>query len=398
MPASYNAIVFHGWTYLSEVEENPYLKLEGMSAEEYDLNKLSEVLRKLFPYATGEIILLGNGSDFARPQSSAPNLIKEWNKRHPDKKIRFSLPGEVFQAWEKQGKNIPTISADLNPLFQGTYCTRIDLKQQNRFLENYIEIAEKISACVPGADKDRIYRIEEAAEIMLYNQFHDIICGTLIDEAYQDSLSKYERARRLVNEVANSSLDEFMDVDLEVNKGLNLLVFNSIAKKREDVVLAKLSFSQDEVKGLTVIDKEGRDIPVQILEDKSVLRNGTPQNTEFSFILPAEAPPLGYNCYRIELSAQVIEIHTIKPIDENLITKSLAKTGAAVTVEEHTRFGGLFSAVSEVLGEMSPVPIEHVAIEDRFGESGTYEEVLKSCGLTVENIVKKAKLAVGRKR
>jgi len=98
------------------------------------------------------------------------------------------------------------------------------------------------------------------------------------------------------------------------------------------------------------------------------------------------------------INAQVIEIHTIKPIDDNLITQSAAQTGAVVTVEEHSRYGGLFSAVSEVIGETDPVPLEHVAIEDRFGESGTYEEILESCGLTVENIVKKAKRAMSRKK
>ncbi len=302
MPAGYNAIVFHGWTYLPPDEENPHLKLEGISAEEYDLDKLSRVLGKLSRYATGEIMLLGNGSDFARPQASAPNLIKEWNKRHPDKKITFALPGEVFRAWEEEGKNIPSISADLNPLFQGTYCTRIDLKQQNRFLENYIEIAEKLSACILKADKRVACRVEEATELMLYNQFHDIICGSLIDEAYQDSLGKYEQAKKLVKEAINLSMDEFMEIEKDGN--LDLLIFNSMAKKRTDVVVASLSFHQDGVKGVKITDGEGREIPVQILRSKSSLRNGIPQNTEFSFILLGEAPPLGYKCYRVELSTQ----------------------------------------------------------------------------------------------
>jgi transketolase len=73
------------------------------------------------------------------------------------------------------------------------------------------------------------------------------------------------------------------------------------------------------------------------------------------------------------------------------------KTGAVVTVEEHSRFGGLFSAVSETLAESQPVPIEYIAIEDRFGESGNYEEILQSCGLTADQIVKKVQLAVRRK-
>ena len=95
--------------------------------------------------------------------------------------------------------------------------------------------------------------------------------------------------------------------------------------------------------------------------------------------------------------AEIIEIHTLKPIDAPLLAASLSKTGAAVVVEEHTRFGGLFSAVAEVAGESKPVPIEHVAIEDRFGESGQYDEILAACGLTAEHVAERAKAAVGRK-
>ena len=95
--------------------------------------------------------------------------------------------------------------------------------------------------------------------------------------------------------------------------------------------------------------------------------------------------------------AEIIEIHTLKPIDAPLLAASLSKTGAAVVVEEHTRFGGLFSAVAEVAGETRPVPIEHVAIEDRFGESGEYDEILAACGLTAEHVAERAKAAVGRK-
>jgi len=97
------------------------------------------------------------------------------------------------------------------------------------------------------------------------------------------------------------------------------------------------------------------------------------------------------------ISAAVIEIHTLKPIDAELLASSASKTGAIVTVEEHTRYGGLYSAVVEMLSELKPVPVRHVAIEDRFGESGQYEEILAVCGLTVEHIVREAEIAVSSK-
>lgn len=99
-----------------------------------------------------------------------------------------------------------------------------------------------------------------------------------------------------------------------------------------------------------------------------------------------------------KITAEVVEIHTLKPFDDEIIVRSAQKTGALVTVEEHNRYGGLFSAVSEVLGIRCPVPVEYVAIEDRYGGSGQYEELLEDCGLTVPNIVKKAEIVVKRKR
>jgi transketolase len=98
------------------------------------------------------------------------------------------------------------------------------------------------------------------------------------------------------------------------------------------------------------------------------------------------------------IQAEVIEIHTLKPIDAELLAASMSKTGAVITAEEHNRHGGLFSAVAEVAGEMKPIPMEHVAIEDRFGESGQYDEIMAACGLTADHIVSKAKAAAARKR
>lgn len=91
------------------------------------------------------------------------------------------------------------------------------------------------------------------------------------------------------------------------------------------------------------------------------------------------------------IDARVINIHTIKPIDSELLIKAAKETGAVVTAEEHSIIGGLGSAVSEVLCEEMPVPVLKVGIEDTFGESGKPEQLLKAYGLTTEKIVEKAK-------
>ena len=98
------------------------------------------------------------------------------------------------------------------------------------------------------------------------------------------------------------------------------------------------------------------------------------------------------------ISARVINIHTIKPIDKDIIIDAAKKTGAIVTAEEHNVIGGLGSAVAEVLCEYAPVPMLRVGIEDKFGRSGKVPPLMEMYGLTVENLVAKAKAAIALKK
>ena len=98
------------------------------------------------------------------------------------------------------------------------------------------------------------------------------------------------------------------------------------------------------------------------------------------------------------ISARLIDIHTIKPIDKNLIMESAAKTGAFVTVEEHNIYGGLGSAVAEVASQNCPVPIKFVGVMDSFGKSGKPYQLLEEYGLTAQNIVANAKAAIAMKK
>jgi transketolase len=97
------------------------------------------------------------------------------------------------------------------------------------------------------------------------------------------------------------------------------------------------------------------------------------------------------------ISAEIINIHTIKPIDEEAILKSVAKTKCVVTCEEHNRFGGLGDAVAQVIIKNTPVPQEYVAVNDSFGESGTPDQLMTKYGLDTINIVEAAEKVLKRK-
>ena len=98
------------------------------------------------------------------------------------------------------------------------------------------------------------------------------------------------------------------------------------------------------------------------------------------------------------IEAEVINIHTIKPLDKELVVASAKKCGAVVTAEEHNVIGGLGSAVCDAVCEEVPVPVLKVGVEDLFGRSGKVPELLEIYGLTAENIAAKARLAISKKQ
>jgi transketolase len=97
------------------------------------------------------------------------------------------------------------------------------------------------------------------------------------------------------------------------------------------------------------------------------------------------------------ISARVVHIATIKPLDQDIIVKAAEETGAIVTAEEHSIIGGLGGAVAECLAEKHPTPVKRVGIHDRFGTSGKAEELMKYFGLTPEDLIEAAREVLTRK-
>lgn len=97
------------------------------------------------------------------------------------------------------------------------------------------------------------------------------------------------------------------------------------------------------------------------------------------------------------ISAEVIDVFSVKPFDKPTLLSSVAKTGCVVTCEEHSTVGGLGSAVADIIGENCPVPLERVGVRDAFGTSGEPDELLVEYGLDAASIAAKAKAAIARK-
>ncbi len=132
--------------------------------------------------------------------------------------------------------------------------------------------------------------------------------------------------------------------------------------------------------GKAVTLKEGSDV--------TIIATGLMVNEaiEASKVLEAEG-----------ISVELINMHTIKPLDKEAVIKAAKKTGCIVTAEEHNVIGGLGDAVCDAVCEEYPVPVVKLGVEDTFGKSGTAVELLHIFGLDAENIVKKAKIAISKK-
>ena len=110
-----------------------------------------------------------------------------------------------------------------------------------------------------------------------------------------------------------------------------------------------------------------------------------------------EAIQAGEQLAELGIDAEIINIHTIKPLDEEAVLKSVAKTGCVVTAEEHNRLGGLGDSIAQVLAKNNPTPQEYVAVNDSFGESGTPAQLMEKYGLNAANIVAAVQRVIKRK-
>lgn len=141
--------------------------------------------------------------------------------------------------------------------------------------------------------------------------------------------------------------------------------------------LAVPVFHNDDYKfeiGKGEVVKEGKDV--------TIIANG---------LMVAEAIEAGKELAEAGIDAEIINIATIKPLDEELVIASAKKTGKVITVEEHSIIGGLGEAVCSALAEKCPTPVKRIGVNDEFGHSGPAKDLLKQFGLSAENIVKVAK-------
>ena len=127
-----------------------------------------------------------------------------------------------------------------------------------------------------------------------------------------------------------------------------------------------------------------------------IVKDGTDVAIIANGLMVYEAIQAGEALAEAGINAMVINMATVKPLDEELVIAAAKKCGKVITAEEHTVIGGLGEAVAAVLSEKLPTPVKRIGVQDVFGRSGPAAEVLKYYGLSAENIVKTAKEFCGK--
>ncbi len=185
---------------------------------------------------------------------------------------------------------------------------------------------------------------------------------------------------------------------MRVIPNLSVIVPSDSIETKKAIIAAAKTYGPVYIRlcrpNVPIINEEGYDFKIG---KARMLMDGKDVAIIATGIMVAQALDAAEELKKEGINAKIINMHTIKPLDKEIIMKAAEETGAIVTVEEHSILGGLGSAVAEVLIENHAVPMVRVGIKDMFAESGKPKELLEKYGLTTENIIKAVKDVIKRK-
>ncbi|CAN7502624.1 hypothetical protein LJR153_003513 [Paenibacillus sp. LjRoot153] len=210
-------------------------------------------------------VLLPNGGDMAKPQREAAEAVRSFNERYEEERmsVQFSTAQSFLDAVKADAQSLQVFKGDINPVFQGTYSSRMGIKLKNREFEWRLQAVERLQAVLLLTDKvDKPivdFPIQEAWKEVLYNQFHDIICGTILDEGYLDTMKRYQRAERHLSDAAATLIDRMQD---HIGEGLVAYVFNPSGFVRQELIELDIVVTTAGVSGVRVINGDGTELSV----------------------------------------------------------------------------------------------------------------------------------------
>jgi alpha-mannosidase len=259
---------------------------------------IKERFVSITPWSFGTDRVGLDSGDVATPGESVPVMVKEFEKRI-DKpfNLRLAVPTDFEEVINKRTDR-RILKGELNPIFQGAYSSRIELKQKLRNVERLLTTAEKLGAICSWLGKPTTETILWSAwEPSMFNQTHDLMSGVMTDHVYEDTIRGYDFSTRLGNDLVRERLDYLVSKVDTNGEGIPIVVFNSLGWKRDDVVETVVGFKQGGIVDLHVVDQSARIIPVEILEAERFTEGGL-KNVKIIFIA-RDIPALGQAVYRV---------------------------------------------------------------------------------------------------
>ncbi|HBE42700.1 MAG TPA: hypothetical protein DDW27_16155 [Bacteroidales bacterium] len=256
--------------------------------------------------------------DVSEPLESLPVMVGKFEKLS-DKpfNLRLAVPTD-FEATMEKRTDRPVISGDLNPIFQGAYSSRIELKQKLRNVERLLTTAEKLGAIGnwlgrPTAEE----KVWDAWEPSLFNQAHDLMAGVMTDQVYEDTILTYDFSARTGKELVDDRLDYLASQVDTSGEGIPVVVFNPLGWKRDDVVETMVGFKKGGIVDIQVADQANKIIPVEIVEAER-FRDGGIKNAKIVFIARG-VPAMGEAVYRVIPLTSASQMNASQEISEGVM-------------------------------------------------------------------------------
>ncbi len=263
---------------------------------------------QLNPNSPGAADRVGlSGADVSEPEEHLAPNVEAFNK-HPDRPftIKVAVPAE-FEAVTSRRADRPVFKGELNPIFQGIYSSRIELKEWMRTIERQMLAAEKLGAIAGWLGKPADpAAILAAWEPALFNQTHDLASGVMTDHVYEDTIRGYEYSRRRSDDLIDASWEALSGRIDTRGPGTSIVVFNPLGWTRSDVAEVELGFGEGGFTGVVLTDPEGREVPAQVLESTGYADGGL--KTARVAFLARDVPALGYVTYHAVPARQEIAV------------------------------------------------------------------------------------------
>jgi alpha-mannosidase len=238
------------------------------------------------------------GADVAAPEEHLPGMIAGFNRAEAAPfEIRFALPTD-YEASVSKSKLRPMITGEMNPIFQGTYSSRIEIKQWIRTLETRLTDWEKLDALASwlGGATDTA-QMAAAWDPMLFNQTHDLASGVMTDHVYEDTLRGYEFAARTAGEHVDNRLEYLVSKIDTTGKGTPIVVVNTLGWPRTDIVDVAAGVSMKDLSSLSLLDPAGRSVPFQTVGEERGSDGGL-AGVRVAFVA-RDVPAVGWSVYRL---------------------------------------------------------------------------------------------------